>query len=419
MPGNLGYVKLVRDETLLNDSLIGAWEWAETAGDYTPSREHTAQVSIQRELGSGRNTWLAEISYNANIGRKLPGSDYPWEALPDAYDKIGYLGANLLTPVANPFDQMFGPNTALSTTTLPMGRLLSLQPLWPQITNYGDPLYVSNYNAMVAQIEHRFAHGFGFLANWTLSREMTDGAQSQGAFINTLQGGLPTGKDLYVNIRYPLHSFVFNYSYDLPFGKGRTFLTAPQTFANKVLDKVVGGWTIAGITTATSGSGISPGNDCPDWFTAGAGSTSESACRPGFSSSAGIKSDWSDHASGHRALIGAANYQSWLTYSAFYTPQFLPNPTGAKGVYAEIGNVPGVLDAGPWASDWDFSLMKNFYLGKESRYLQLRMEAYNLWNHMVCGNPDAYLTDGPARFGQITSQANGPRNIMVAMKLYF
>ena len=63
--------------------------------------------------------------------------------------------------------------------------------------------------------------------------------------------------------------------------------------------------------------------------------------------------------------------------------------------------------------------MKNFYLGKESRYLQLRMEAYNLWNHMVCGNPDAYLTGGAAAFGKITGQANGPRNIMVAMKLYF
>ena len=63
--------------------------------------------------------------------------------------------------------------------------------------------------------------------------------------------------------------------------------------------------------------------------------------------------------------------------------------------------------------------MKNFYLGKESRYLQLRMEAYNLWNHMDCGNPGSYFSNGPTAFGMITGQANGPRNIMIAMKLYF
>ena len=260
-------------------------------------------------------------------------------------------------------------------------------PLWDQITTYGDPDFVSNYQAMVASIEHRFAHGFGFLANYTLSREMSDGGQNNAATLGYVQAGIPYGKDNYVNVRYPLHAFVFNYSYELPFGKGRTFLTAPQTMANKVLDKVVGGWTIAGITTATSGSGIGVTNGCPDWYTAGQATNSWEACRPAFVSSAGIKSDWSDHASGHRALIGAANYQPWLNYAAFRTPQFLPNPTGAKGVYAEIGNVPVVLDAGPWSSDWDFSLMKNFYLGKESRYFQLRMESYNLWNHMVCGNP--------------------------------
>ena len=80
---------------------------------------------------------------------------------------------------------------------------------------------------------------------------MTDGGANTGSFV-TYQGGLPPGKDGYANSRDPKNSFVFNYSYELPFGKGRRFLTAPQTFANKVLDKVVGGWTIAGITTATA-----------------------------------------------------------------------------------------------------------------------------------------------------------------------
>ena len=420
MPGNAGYIPFTHNITALNESVIGTWWLSETAGLFTPSREHTGQVSIQHELGSGRNTWLAELSYNASMGRKLPGwLGIGWNELPDAYDKIGYLGANLLTPVANPFDQFVGPGNGRSATTTPLGTLYEIMPLWSQITTYGDPDYVSNYNAMVAQIEHRFAHGFGFMANYTLSREMTTGGQTNWGGIGYVQAGLGYGKDLYDNIRYPLHVFNFTYSYDLPFGKGRTFLTAPQTFANKVLDKVVGGWTIAGLTSVDSGTGVGPTNACPDWYTAGQATNSDEACRPSFVSSAGIKSDWSNHASGHRALIGAANYQPWLNFSAFRTPNFYPNPTGAAGVYAEIGNVPQILDAGPWFTDWDFSLMKNFYLGKETRYLQLRMEAYNLWNHMDCGNPGAFLTGGAAQFGMITGPANGPRQIMVAMKLYF
>ena len=270
MPGNAGYIPFTHDITALNESVVGTWWLSETAGLFTPSREHTGQVSIQHELGSGRNTWLAELSYNASVGRKLPGwLGVGWNELPDAYDKIGYLGSNLLTPVPNPFNDYVGPGNGRSATTIALGKLYEIMPLWDQITTYGDPDYVSNYNAMVAPIEHRFAHGFGFLANYTLSKEMTDGGQNNAACIGYVQAGLPYGKDNYVNIRYPLHMFVFNYSYELPFGKGRTFLTAPQTMANKMLDKVVGGWTIAGITTASSGSGIGPTNDCPDWYTAG------------------------------------------------------------------------------------------------------------------------------------------------------
>ncbi len=61
--------------------------------------------------------------------------------------------------------------------------------------------------------------------------------------------------------------------------------------------------------------------------------------------------------------------------------------------------------------------MKNFTLGKESRYFQLRFEAQNLFNHMNAGNPDGALQD--ATFGMITGQNGLPRQAMVAAKFYF
>ena len=39
-----------------------------------------------------------------------------------------------------------------------------------------------------------------------------------------------------------------NYSYDLPFGRGRQFLGAPNGIGGHVLDAAVGGWAVAGIT---------------------------------------------------------------------------------------------------------------------------------------------------------------------------
>ncbi len=85
----------------------------------------------------------------------------------------------------------------------------------------------------------------------------------------------------------------------------------------------------------------------------------------------------------------------------------------------EVGDVGWVVPQlrGPAFSQWDFSLMKNFGLGKETRYLQLRFEAQNLFNHMNAGNPDGNIAS--RTFGMITGQNGIPRQAMVAAKLYF
>ena len=62
--------------------------------------------------------------------------------------------------------------------------------------------------------------------------------------------------------------------------------------------------------------------------------------------------------------------------------------------------------------------MKNSSLSKnEARYLQLRFEAQNLFNHMNAGNPDGSLTS--PTFGMITYQNGSPRVAMIAAKIYF
>ena len=85
----------------------------------------------------------------------------------------------------------------------------------------------------------------------------------------------------------------------------------------------------------------------------------------------------------------------------------------------EIGDVGSTLQnvRGPGFSQWDFAVSKKFGLGTESRYLQLRGEFENLFNHMNASNPDRVLSS--RTFGLITGQNGNSRRILIAAKLYF
>ena len=277
------------------------------------------------------------------MGRKLPGwLGIGWNVLPDAYDKIGYLGSNLLTPVPNPFNDFVGPGNGRSGAKIPLGKLYEIMPLWDQITTYGDPDGVSNYNAMVRPDRASLCARLRFPGQLHVGKG-DDGRRpdTTGGSIGYVQAGLPYGKDDYVNIRYPLQQVCVQLQLRVAVRQGQDISDRPADFRQqsarqsrgRVDDRRDNDRSPAELASALT-------NDCPDWYTAGQATNSDEACRPAFVSSAGIKSDWSNHASGHRALIGAANYQPWLNFAAFRTPQFYPNPTGAAGVYAEIGNVP-------------------------------------------------------------------------------
>ncbi|MGO9239507.1 MAG: carboxypeptidase regulatory-like domain-containing protein [Bryobacteraceae bacterium] len=412
MPNNEGYVPATTDVNALNMSVMGNW-WLSETSKFSSGHEHDVQLAIQQELGSGSNTWLLEVSYNGTMGRALPSWIGVGEhVLPDAYDKIGGLGSRLLELVPNPFYGFVPAGSSRGGAMLPLGNLYELNPLWQQISTTGDPDGTSNYNAAYIQIQHRFAHGFGFLANYTFSKLMEDtggiDCSSPGSGLFP-QAGLGRGDVYSISGADFTHRVVFNYSVDLPFGQGRRFLNNTQDFAGKLLDKIAGGWTAAGVTTLHSGQYLGPTGTNSLWWTAGQANTGSSE-RPRF---VYPRVQYDNNVSGHDSLIGSANSTPYMNRAAFQLAQALPNQL-------QIGDVGPVIPGmvGPGFSQWDFALMKKFGLGKkESRYLQLRFEAQNVFNHMNCGNPDMALAD--ATFGMITSQNGTPRVAMIAAKIYF
>ena len=102
--------------------------------------------------------------------------------------------------------------------------------------------------------------------------------------------------------------------------------------------------------------------------------------------------------------------------------QYFANPEVAvvPDQYA-IGNAPKVLPnlRMPGTRTGALSLFKEFSLAamREGARLEFRAEAYNALNHPQFKGPNA--TVNTDNFGKITEQANSPRQVQLALKLYW
>src|SRR5262249_26886779 len=139
-----------------------------------------------------------------------------------------------------------GWNTAL----YPASGAIAVRTPYPQypvnmglVSNNGN----SSYNGLLAKLEKRLSYGLAFLASYTWSKSLDinseGGAGNQVANYYDLKGSWgPSDFDI-------RQMFVFSTSYQLPVGKGRQVLASAGTLPNALL----GGWTIGGIQSVTSG----------------------------------------------------------------------------------------------------------------------------------------------------------------------
>src|SRR5262249_40748307 len=135
------------------------------------------------------------------------------------------------------------------------------------------------------------------------------------------------------------HWLVFNYVYELPFGRGRPLLRN----AHRMMEAVVGGWQIAGISTYGTGTP----------FTVGFSQT-----RTGIVGWWGGNADvvssafYSGRQSGHDIVNGV----QWFNPAAFAPP--------AKWTW---GNSARNMLFGPGLWNWDVSATKSFALSERLR----------------------------------------------------
>jgi hypothetical protein len=116
----------------------------------------------------------------------------------------------------------------------------------------------SVYHALQMKLQRRFAQGFSLLAGYTYSKAIDDGSFTSGAAADGSSSGPQDARNWRAE-RGPAdfdftHRFVVSYLYELPFGKGRQFMTT----APMPVQLLLGGWQLSGITTLQSGNPFTP-----------------------------------------------------------------------------------------------------------------------------------------------------------------
>jgi hypothetical protein len=179
------------------------------------------------------------------------------------------------------------------------------------------------------------------------------------------------------DIRHAIH---ISGTYDLPFGKGKTFLTNPA------LDRVVGGWTLGSIFTLQTGNPFQ--------------------LQGGFNNTSSADYTFNDYGDGGVNLHGVTVSQLQSSVGVYPTPappgpgnqpppsvdfinpKYLANNGsggGANSAFITPNTTPGTLNRpiylyGPRFVNDDLSLTKRIPITERVNF-SLQMEALNAFNH--------------------------------------
>lgn len=253
----------------------------------------------------------------------------------------------------------------------------------------------SSYNALVVDVNRRLGHGFQLRGSYTYSKNLDDGtawnssvgANAPGFVMFPLQPRLDwsPATDNVSSLA------AINGSYELPFGSGKRFLSAPEGWQGKLAD----GWRISAIETLQTGFPFTPQLG----FNPTHNGDSRDPIRP----------SWNPAFNGNVILGGPNQY---FNPNAFVLP-----PSGT------YGNVGRDVLTGPGLAGLDFSVLKATALTERVR-LQFRAEFFNLLNRANFGTPNAVVfssassTPSPTA-GVITSTTTTSRQIQFGLKLLF
>lgn len=232
------------------------------------------------------------------------------------------------------------------------------------------------YNGLQTKLERRFSDGLSFSLAYSFSRTMADNTPDC-----ELCNLVPYSPTWYNRGRTGFDRRHIEYAtmvWEMPFGRGRKYLTDLNRPANLIL----GGWQLAFTQQGMSGWPLSIGGGTAN-FGNGWGSRADVVGDPGINNPSTAK---------------------WFNTGAFKTPALYT--FGTSGI--------GILE-GPGFLALNTSLSKAFYV-TEKKYFQFRWEVFNATNRANYNNPVTSVTSNT--FGRITSSGDA-RYMQLGLKFLF
>ncbi len=317
-------------------------------------------VAVQQQFGASSSL---EIAYVGNIGERVyPGetfgedlNQYPLPRTPADITA----GSSARRPYYNFFHGTYNGLPAVCCSNS-IGSL--------------SPNGRATYNALQTKFDKRLSRGLSYNANYTWSKATNFG--SDAAFALDSQKQISYGR----NDTNRAQIFVLSGVYALPFGRGKQFLAG----SNRIVDTLIGGFTLAGQTTWESGRPFTPtyaecGSD-QDIDTNFGQSGATSDCRPN-----GQASGFSLHTSG---FDPATHSRTYFTPVAPLTNNGSVSGPFSRPAFGTFGNVGRNSLVGPRDYFADVSLIKDIPVTERVKG-QFQFQAFNVFNHAALDVPNS------------------------------
>ena len=295
----------------------------------------------------------------------------------------------------------------------------SFQP-WTSEVDYFGNAASSNYNSLQVKVRRQLSSRFSMLAAYTWAKVL-----DYDSIYYAIDPKVSHGVGNFDRT----HSFVIANTWSLPVGRGRTLWGD----AGPVLDRIVGGWSLAAVTLVSSGSPFTPTySGCTDDI----GTSNYLPCRPNLVGTVHITGNPSQYfttTNGQTLLANCAppaspmrelclestptTQQGFDPMSGHSLPGETIGPWQRPGA-GQIGDAGRNSLRGPGFFQADLTLAKEVAI-KEGVSLRFRADAFNVFNNVNLGNPNSNV-DGPSG-GQITSLAIGAiqRQMQFSLRVEF
>lgn len=423
---------------------IEALSWSVDNKVRTPYAE-VMDFSIQRQVD---NVWTVEAAYVGRLGKRLlqnldlataldlvdpkSGMDYfkasqlmsaasvagvpvaSMPTIPYFENMFPNITGNGLTATQNIYQDLWGASV-VGNETFPLysldtgsfyfggpGATFTPGPLNRFFDAQYSSLYAwasvgtSSFHSLQLTLRHAPAHGIDFQFCYVFGKSIDLGSDAErtdynkGQNFSSVVNAWNIKGNRGVSDFDTRHSITSDFNYRMPFGKGGTFIPAP----NRFWDKVVSGWDLSGLVHWTSGlpfSGVDGAGWGTDWAT------------QSFALVTGPV-----NSGGHHIVAGE--------------PNAFPNPTAAlQNITAPFAGVTGQRNIfrGDGYFSIDGSVMKEFRI-VEGQTLKFQWDVFNTANsvrfdpHSVQGNPFS-----ASSFGVYSKQLVDARRMQLSLRYSF